>query len=67
MKVLNTHRKCMICKNTTTDLTIEKCGCGAYMYVIGQYYTLNVQKNNSTLNPGRLGAVSFTNKVIAMK
>lgn len=48
MKVLNTHRKCMVCQNETTDLTQEKCSCGAYMYVMGQIYSPKVQVAHGT-------------------
>lgn len=36
MKILMSHRKCMVCGNTSTDLNKEKCSCGCYMYMIGQ-------------------------------
>lgn len=36
MKILMTHRKCMVCGNTSTDLNRDKCSCGCYMYMIGQ-------------------------------
>ena len=38
MTLINTHRKCMVCKSTTTDLTQETCSCGSYMHLIGQCY-----------------------------
>ncbi len=42
MKILMTHRKCMTCGNTSTDLQKDKCSCGAYMYMIGQVPTPRV-------------------------
>lgn len=39
MNALTTHRKCMVCGETTTNLAQEKCRCGAYMFMMGQYYT----------------------------
>lgn len=42
MNALGTHRKCLVCGNTTTDLSEDTCGCGSYMYMISQYYTPKV-------------------------
>ncbi|MGN1156048.1 MAG: hypothetical protein ACI4TK_07715 [Agathobacter sp.] len=51
MKILMSYRKCMVCGNTSENLNKDKCGCGAYMYMIGQVATPKViikDKRNSS-------------------
>lgn len=43
MNALGTHRKCLVCGNTTTDLSEDTCSCGSYMYMISQYYTPKIK------------------------
>lgn len=38
MTLVNTHRKCMVCQNTTKNLTQDKCKCGGYMHLQGFIY-----------------------------
>lgn len=38
MTLVNTHRKCAVCKTSTTDLNQDKCKCGGYMHLQGFIY-----------------------------
>ncbi len=42
MKSFVTHRKCFACGTTTSELSKDKCKCGAYMHMVGQVYTPKV-------------------------
>lgn len=48
MTLFNTHRKCMVCKETTTDMHKDKCSCGAFMYPVGHVIvpTVPVKKSD---------------------
>lgn len=39
-----THRKCLTCGCTSTDLDRTKCQCGHHMYLLSQVYEPKVQK-----------------------
>ena len=39
MKILMSYRKSLVCGTTSENLSNDKCGCGAYMYMIGQVAT----------------------------
>ena len=46
MKLLMTHRKCMVCGNESKNLNQCNCNCGAYMYLIGHPDVPVIRKRN---------------------
>lgn len=38
VQLINTHRTCKVCKETTLDLRKDRCSCGGYMHLIGFVY-----------------------------
>lgn len=44
MILVNTHRRCALCKSCTTDLNQDKCKCGGYMHPIGFIYQPATEK-----------------------
>lgn len=48
MTLVNTHRRCAVCKNSTTDMNQDKCKCGGYMHPVGFVYQPKVVKSSET-------------------
>ena len=46
VQLINTHRKCAVCKSITTDLGKDRCSCGGYMHLIGFLYQPAVCKKD---------------------
>lgn len=46
MQLVNTHRKCMKCKETTLDLGKDRCSYGAYMHIVGFVYQPVIHKKD---------------------
>ena len=57
-KSLMTHRRCLVCKEETTDLSQERCSCGAYMYMISQIYTPKVNFDKTQMSAKKITAPS---------
>ena len=47
MQIINSHRKCMKCNTTTSDLEKDRCSCGAYMHMIGFVYQPPIVKKDA--------------------
>lgn len=47
MKLVNTHRKCLKCNVSTTDLNQDKCSCGSYMHLTGFIYQPAPKEKNA--------------------
>lgn len=47
MKALTTHRKCLVCGNTTSNLSKDTCSCGSYMHLVSQMYSPKVVTENT--------------------
>lgn len=48
MTLVNTHRRCAVCKTSTTDMNQDKCECGGYMHLVGFIYQPKVVKASET-------------------
>ena len=44
VQLINTHRTCKVCKETTLDLGKDRCECGGYMHLIGFVYQPTVSQ-----------------------
>ena len=54
LNALTTHRKCLVCGETTSDLSKEKCKRGHYMHMVSQMYSPKTvaECRNSALKGG---------------